>query len=157
MSETYKKIKSEIVIAMKAKDSERLLTVRSLDSAIKNISINSGHREGPTEEDVVVGLNQAVKRGLDSAEQFKAAGRTELADAEIYQVHIAREFLPAQLSSEDLKKLVLDVVDLHESECGLVQKDFGSIMKKCVAKANGAADNKSISEAIKSLFKERGL
>jgi uncharacterized protein YqeY len=124
---------------------------------IKNIAINAGHREGPTEEDVLTGLNQAVKRGLDSAEQFKAAGRIELAESELYQVEIARQFLPAQLSSEDLKKLVFEVVDLHESECGLVQKDFGPVMKKCVAKANGAADNKSISEAIKTLFKERGL
>lgn len=157
MSETYKKIKSEIVVAMKAKNSERLLTLRSLDSAIKNIAINAGHREGPTEEDVLTGLNQAVKRGLDSVDQFKGAGRTELAEAELSQVEIAREFLPTQLSAEDLQRLVFEVVDLHESECGLVQKDFGSIMKKCVAKANGAADNKSISEAIKTLFKERGI
>lgn len=157
MSETYTKIKSEIISAMKAKDSDRLLTLRSLDSAIKNVAIAAGHREGPTDTDVMTALNQAVKRGTDSLYQFLNAGRTDLAAVEAAQVAIVREFLPAQLDPTKLKEQVLEIVDLHESECGLVQKDFGQIMKKCTAKFNGAADNKSISDAIKAIFAERGV
>lgn len=157
MSETYTKIKSEIISAMKAKDSDRLLTLRSLDSAIKNVAIAAGHREGPTDADVLAALNQAVKRGTDSAEQFKNAGRADLASIEAAQVAIAKEFLPAQLDPAKMKAQVLEIVDLHESECGLVQKDFGQIMKKCAAKFNGAADNRSISDVIKAIFAERGV
>ena len=153
MSETYSKIKSEIIVAMKAKDSDRLLALRSLDSSIKNISINLGHRDGPTEEDVLSGLSQMIKHGLDSAEQFQKAGREDLFKTESFQVSVAQSFLPKQLTKEELKEIVF--VELSEKE--LSQKDFGKLMKSFGESLKGNTDNKSISETIKNYFSEKGV
>ena len=153
MSETYSKIKSEIIVAMKSKDSNRLLALRSLDSTIKNISINLGHREGPTEDDVLSGLSQAIKRGLDSAEQFKNAGREDLFQTESFQVSVAQSFLPKQLTKEELKTIISEELSGKE----LTQKDFGKLMKSFGESLKGKTDNKSISETIKTYFSENGI
>lgn len=153
MSETYSKIKSEIIVAMKSKDSDRLLALRSLDSTIKNISINLGHRDGPTEEDVLSGLAQMIKRGLDSAEQFKNAGREDLFQTESFQVSVAQSFLPKQLTKEELKEIIWNELNGKE----LTQKDFGKLMKSFGESLKGKTDNKSISEMIKNYFSENGV
>ena len=153
MSETYKKIKSEIVIAMKAKDANRLLVLRSLDSAIKNHAINAGHRDGPTDEDVISGLSQAVKRGTDSAEQFRTGNRMDLVESELFQVEIARSFLPAQMSKEELEHRIReDVMDYNAINGIATQKDFGKIMKIIIPKYKGVAESKDIQEILKGLL-----
>ena len=153
MSEIYAKIKAEIVAAMKAKDANRLLVLRSLDSAIKNHAINAGHRDGPTEEDVLSGLSQAVKRGSDSAEQFKAGNRMDLVESELFQVEIARSFLPQQMSREELTdSLKCDVQDYVAINGQATQKDFGKIMKIVIPKYKGKAESKDIQEILKGLL-----
>lgn len=153
MSETYNKIKAEIVIAMKAKDADRLLVLRSLDSAIKNHAINAGHRDGPTDEDVVNGLSQAVKRGSDSAEQFRAGNRMDLVERELFQVGIARSFLPQQLSKEELDHNIrADVMEYNAINGIATQKDFGKIMKIVIPKYKGVAESKDIQEILKGLL-----
>ena len=104
MSDTYKRIKSEIISGMKEKNSEKVLTLRTLDSNIKNISISNLHKDGPTEEDVLQGLSQMIKRGTDSAEQFAKGNREDLVKNELSQVAIAKSFLPVQMSREELKQ-----------------------------------------------------
>lgn len=146
---TYINIRAEIVSAMKAKNPDRLMALRGIDTLIKNIAITKGRKE-PLEEDVIAGLSQAVKRGSDSAEQFKNAGREELAAVEIYQVSVAKEFLPTEPSKEELKAEVLAVI----AELGEVtKKDFGKIL----GKLSGKASNKTISEVVKEVFAERGI
>jgi len=158
MSETYKNIKSEIIVAMKAKDSNRLLVLRSLDSAIKNISINAGHREGPTEEDTLQGLSQAVKRGSDSIEQFRAAGREDLVETELYQVQVAKSFLPTQMDKAELLIRVIEDIQDHTTLNGAVTlKDFGKFMKLLGEKYRGKVDNKTLSECIKEAFALHGV
>lgn len=153
MSDIYKKIKSEIVIAMKAKDANRLLVLRSLDSAIKNHAINAGHRDGPTDEDVIAGLSQAVKRGADSAEQFRTGNRMDLVESELFQVEIARSFLPEQMSKEELADdLACDVQDYLAINGSATQKDFGKIMKIVISKYKGLAESKDIQEILKGLL-----
>lgn len=155
MSQTYSKLKSEIIFAMKAKDSNRLLALRSFDSTIKNIAINSGHRDGPTEEDVLTGLAQAIKRGTDSAEQFQKAGRDDLFQTESFQVSVAKEFLPKQMSKEELKSEIFK--EISETISSMTQKDFGRLMKLFGEKFRGKSDNKMISEVIKELFSENDV
>lgn len=154
MSETYNKIKAEIVIAMKAKDANRLLVLRSLDSAIKNHAINAGHRDGPTDEDVIAGLSQAVKRGTDSAEQFRTGNRMDLVESELFQVDIARSFLPTQMSREELQDhLTEDLMEYSTSNGLATMKDFGQIMKIVIPKYKGVAESKDIQEILKGLLR----
>ena len=153
MSDTYNKIKAEIVIAMKAKDANRLLVLRSLDSAIKNHAISAGHRDGPTDEDVIAGLSQAVKRGTDSAEQFRAGNRMDLVESELFQVEIARSFLPEQMSREELQDhLTEDLMEYSTTNGLATQKDFGKIMKIVIPKYKGVAESKDIQESLKGLL-----
>lgn len=153
MSETYSKIRSEVIVAMKAKDSNRLLVLRSLDSAIKNIAINAGHREGPTEEDALQGLSQAVKRGSDSIEQFRAAGREDLVETELYQVQVVKSFLPTQMEMDELMITIpCDIQDYIAFNGNLTKKDFGKVMKVLSEKYRGKVDNKSLSQAINITF-----
>lgn len=149
MSETYSKIKSEVIVAMKAKDSNRLLVLRSLDSAIKNIAIKEGHRDGPTEEDTLQGLSQAVKRGSDSAEQFRVAGREDLVETELYQVQVAKSFLPTQMEkAEFIIHVAEDIQDYIALNGAVTTKDFGKFMKLLGEKYRGKVDNKTLSECI---------
>lgn len=150
MSETYQKIKSEIINAMKSKESEKLLALRSLDSTIKNLAINSGHREGPTEEDALSGLAQMVKRGTDSSEQFRMAGRMDLYEVENFQVTLFKTFLPTQLEKSEVKSKILQ--ELGESVSSLSQKDFGRLMKMFGESLKGQTDNKTISESIREIL-----
>lgn len=151
MSETYTRIKSEIIAAMKAKSSDRLLALRSIDSMIKNIAINAKHREGPTEEDTLQGLSQFVKRGSDSAEQFNAAGRTDLMQIELHQIGVAKEFLPEQMDMQELLVAVAsDIQDYQTLNGSVTKKDFGKLMRALGEKYRGKTDNKALSTAINS-------
>lgn len=150
MLETYSKIKSEIVNAMKSKESEKLLALRSLDSTIKNIAINSGHREGPTEADAMSGLAQMVKRGTDSSEQFKTANRMDLFEVEQFQVNLFKTFLPKQLEKSEVKEKIIQ--ELGETISSLSQKDFGKLMKQFGESFKGMTDNKTISESLKEIL-----
>jgi uncharacterized protein YqeY len=151
---TYNKIKQEIISAMKSKNSERLLALRSLDSTIKNISITNNNRETPTEAETIQGISQSIKRGMDSAEQFKQAGRADLLTVEQFQVNVFKEFLPEQMSKEELKQKISEELNSIE---GLSQKDFGKFMKMFGEKYRGLTDNKTISETIKQIFTENGV
>lgn len=153
MSETYKKLKAEIISAMKAKDADKLLVLRNLDSSIKNFAISAGHREGPTEDDVISGLSQAVKRGTDSAEQFRTGGREDLVQVELFQVEIAKSFLPEQMSREELElEIPCQVQDYQAINGTVTNKDFGKIMKVLVTKYKGKAESKDIQEILKGIL-----
>ena len=151
---TYQKIKSEIILSMKEKNSEKLLALRTLDSTIKNISINNNNRSEPTEEETIQGISQIVKRGTDSAEQFKKANREDLVSNELFQVNIAKTFLPKQLSKGELLEKIREEMKKIEF---LSQKDFGKLMKTFGETFRGLTDNKSISECIKEIFQELGV
>ena len=151
---TYNKIKQEIIAAMKAKNSSRLLALRSLDSTIKNISITNNNRDIPTDTETIQGISQSIKRGSDSAEQFKNAGRADLYLMEMFQVNVFKEFLPEQLSKEELKQKISEELSSIEN---ITAKDFGKFMKMFGEKFRGLTDNKTISETIKEIFTETGV
>lgn len=145
---TYEKIKEEIKVAMRSKDSNKLLALRSLDSQIKNVAITNLHKEGPTEDDVLAALSQLIKRGSDSAEQFKKAGREDLFEVESFQVNLFKGFLPKQLSKNELKEIIEQEL-AHET---LSAKDFGRLMKIFVPKYKGKCDGKDLQEVLKEFL-----
>ncbi len=150
---TYQTIKSEIISAMKSKDQNKLLVLRTLDSAIKNISIQNNNRSEPTEQETIQGISQMVKRCSDSAEQFKNANRMDLFENETFQMNVAKSFLPKQLSKEDVKEKISQELSGQEFS----QKDFGKFMKHFGETFRGLTDNKTISEVIKEIISENGV
>lgn len=139
-------IMNDMKAAMREKDQVRLDAIRGLQSAIKNREIDS--RPNPlTEDDVLAVIKKLVKQRKESIEQFQSAGRQDLVEKESTELKVLETYLPAQMSREQIEKIVAEVV----AETGAKTiKDMGTVMKAVTAKTAGAADNKLVSELIKA-------
>lgn len=135
-------ILADMKTAMKAKDAARLEAVRFLQAAIKNKEIEVRPKE-MTDEDALSCVKKVAKQLKDAIEQYEGAGRKELADKEKAQLAVIETYLPAQLPKEQLEKIIEEVI----AETGASSmKDMGNVIKGTIAKTQGAADNKTISE-----------
>ena len=140
------KIVSDLTAAMKAKDADRLSTLRMVKANLMNRKIEKGSEL--TDEEVTKALQSLVKQRRDSIEQYKNAGRTELAEKEAAEIKVIEDYLPQAASAEEIDAAVASAI----TETGaLSMKDMGSVMKAAMAKLAGkSADGKAVSEAVKS-------
>ncbi len=139
-------ISADLKEAMKAKDAAKLSAIRMVQSAFKNREIELRPNAMPEEEYMGV-IKKLVKQRKESIEQFQQAGRQDLVDQESAELKLLEAYLPAQLSREEIEKIVTAVV----AETGATTvKDMGKVMKEAQARAGGQADNKIMSEIIKS-------
>ncbi len=144
--ELREKILADIKSAMVSRDTVKLNTLRFLNAQIKNKEIDS--RPTPiTADDVMTVVKKLVKQRKESIEQFSAAGRMDLADQENAELKILETYLPAQMSREQIEKLVTEVIAATGAK---TIKEMGTVMKEAQARAAGTADGKLISEIIKS-------
>jgi uncharacterized protein YqeY len=144
--EVREKLTADMKTAMKEKDQVKLDTIRFLQSAIKNREIDS--RPNPlTSDDVMAVIKKLVKQRKESIEQYQNASRQDLVDKEMSELKILETYLPAQMSREQIEKIVSDVI--AEVKATSV-KDMGAVMKAVQVKTQGTADNKVVSEVIKS-------
>lgn len=126
---------------MKSKDSVKLGTVRSVISAVKNQEIDS--KKELNEEEILTLVSREVKKRKEAAALYEKGGRPELKDKEIQEMEILKTYLPEQVSEEELRKRIQEVI----SETGAQgMKDFGKIMKTLVPEFKGKADNALIKE-----------
>ena len=133
--------------AMKARDTVRLETVRGARGAIRNKEIEVG---GELDDDGIQQvLRSLMKQRGDSIEQFRAAGREDLADKETAERAVLEAYLPAAPSPEEVERVVAEVIQ----EVGASgPRDMGKVMKPALARLGGAADGKLVSEAVKRLL-----
>ena len=144
--EIRERIMADMKSAMKDKDQVRLDTVRFLQSAIKNREIEA-RPNAITADDVLAVIKKLVKQRKESIEQFQNASRQDLADKEKAELKILETYLPAQLSKEQIESIVgATIAEVKASSI----KDMGTVMKAVLAKTQGAADNKIVSEVIKA-------
>ncbi len=127
--------------AMKSKDSLKLGTIRSVIAAVKNQEIDL--RKDLDEEDVLTIVSREVKKRKEAASLYKKGKRPELEDKEIQEMKILQTYLPEQISEEDLRQRIQEVIEETGAE-GM--KDFGKIMKTLVPEFKGKADNALIKE-----------
>jgi len=140
----FLKLQEDIKEAMKARDQEKLLALRTLSSDIKKIAIDAGRRD-PSDEDVLAAVARAIKQREDSAEQFRTAGRAELAERENAQVGWIRAYQPAQLSEDEIRAIVSEVV----AETGASsKKDMGKVMAALMPRVKGKADGKLVQSVV---------
>lgn len=139
-------IMNDIKTAMKEKDSLKLNTLRFLNSAIKNREIEM--RPNPiTSEEIMGVIKKLVKQRKESIEQYSAAARQDLVDQETAELKILETYLPAQMSRSQVEALVAEII----SKTGAKSvKDMGPVMKEVIARSQGTADNKLVSEIIKA-------
>lgn len=144
--EIREKILADIKSAMVSKDTVKLNTLRFLNAQIKNREIDS--RPNPiTAEDIMGVIKKLVKQRKESIEQFSAAGRTDLADAETSELKVLEGYLPAQMTREQVEALVTEVIAATGAK---TIKEMGQVIKETQARAAGTADGKTISEVVKA-------
>ena len=133
-------------VAMKAKDSLRLTTIRMARTALKNVEIDT--RQELDEAAAIKVLSTLVKQRREAAEAYRET-RPELAEKEELEVVILQEFLPAQLSKAEIEALVAKAV--AESGAGSM-KDMGAVMKLVTPQTTGRADGKMVSNLVRKLL-----
>lgn len=136
--------------SMKAGTSDRTNILRLAMNAINNRQVENRGKgiEGElSDEDVIDVLMKEVKRRNESAAVYAEAGRQELADVELAEVVIFKEFLPEELSTEELDAIVTAAIEKTEAK---ELKDMGKVMAEINPQIRGRADAKAVSDLIKS-------
>lgn len=132
--------------AMKSKDTQSLEALRSVKSALLLAQTETGSKADLTEEEEIKLLQKQVKQRKDSAAIYKEQGREDLAEPELAQAKVIEQFLPKQLSEDEVGKIVDEII----AETGASSMaDMGKVMGLATAKVAGKADGKTISTAVK--------
>ena len=139
----------EIKTAMRAKDSLRLEALRAIKSAVMLEQTSSAAGTTLSDEQEIKLVQKLVKQRKDSAQIFKDQNRPDLVEPEEAQAKIIAAFLPAQLSEEEITKIVRDIIDQTGAE-GM--KDMGKVMGMAPKQMAGTADGKTISTIVKQLL-----
>lgn len=142
-----KKLNEEMVKATKAKDKIRLSAIRLLKTAVHNKEIELMRPLNETE--FMQLLSAMVKQRKDSIEQFAKGGRTDLVEKEEAELKVVQEFLPAQMTDEELENIIKKAI----AEAGAASvKDMGKVMKILMPQITGKADGKAAGEKVKALL-----
>ena len=133
--------------AMKAKDKERLKTIRLALSDIKRVEVDT--REEQSDSQIIAILDKMVKQRRESIKQFELGGRQELAAQEELEIEILNEFLPKALKDEEIDSLIHSAI----SDSGAKTiRDMGKVMGLIKPLVIGRADLSVVSEKIKDLL-----
>ena len=147
MSDLLNQIQESMKSAMKAKESEKVQLYRTLISSCKNKKIEVGHELNNKE--VIQVLRKQAKQRKDSIEQFKKGNREDLVANEKFELDIIEKLLPAQMSAEDVEKIVVSVME----ETGFkTMADRGKLMGAVMAKLKGKADGSVVNQVVSKLL-----
>jgi uncharacterized protein YqeY len=143
------RISEEIKVAMKAKDKVRLETVRSIKKVIleKESSLRAQGQDSLTESQELEVLSQLAKQRRDSIEQYRKAGREDLAEQESQELAILEEYLPKQLSDEEVAAIIDEVIT---SIGATSAKDMGKVMGPVMQQLKSRADGQKIQAMVKA-------
>lgn len=134
-------------IAMKSKDTQSLAALRAVKSALLIAQTANGSKEEISEAEELKILQKQVKQRKDSAAIFTEQGRGDLAEPELLQAAVIEQFLPKQLSEQEVAAVVEAII----AETGATtMKDMGKVMGMANGKLAGKADGKTISTIIKA-------
>jgi uncharacterized protein len=142
------KINEDLKSAMKSGDKIRLETIRSIRALILEFE-KSGSGKELSEEEALKMLNSAVKKRKDSIEQFAKAGRTDLVEKEQEELEILNEYLPKQLSEDEIRNEVKNIA----AKIGAIGKqDFAKLMPQVMKELKGKADGKIVRTAVEDFL-----
>jgi uncharacterized protein YqeY len=139
------KVKKQIIDAMKAKDELRVSTLKLLSAALHNEYIEK-QKELSEDQEMAVVAKEAKKR-KDAIEAYESAGAKDKADKEKKELEILQEYLPEELTDDELQRIVDEVIKATGASS---MQDMGKVMGAVVGKCKGRADGKRISELVRS-------
>ena len=132
--------------AMREKNTVALESLRAIKSAILLLQTQSGAKETPDDAEITKLLQKLVKQRKESASIFREQGRVDLAEPEEAQIEIISQFLPEQLSAEEVEKVIDEVI---QSMGATTMKEMGKVMGMANKQLAGKADGKLIAEIVK--------
>jgi uncharacterized protein len=143
------RISDDIKLAMKAQDKIRLETVRNIKKVIleKESAIRPLGQENLTEEQEIEIVVQLAKQRRDSIAQYHQAGRTDLVNQEAQELTILEEYLPKQLSEDEISQIIEDIISQSKATSA---KDMGKVMGAAMQQLKGKADGKKVQEMVKA-------
>ncbi len=139
------KIQDSVKDAMRAKDKDRLNTLRQITASIKQLEVDN--RQDLSDDDIIVVLTKMTKQRKDSLSQFEQAGREDLAVIERAELAIIEEFLPTPLTESELNAAIASAI--AESGASSI-KDMGAVMTVLRPKVQGRADMGAVSSQVKA-------
>ncbi|ABK36061.1 GatB/YqeY domain-containing protein [Aeromonas hydrophila] len=138
-------LKDQQKLAMLAKDKARLGAIRLLMAEIKQREVDT--RVELNDQDILAVVTKMVKQRRDSISQFEAAGRQDLADKESAEIVVLQEFLPQQLTADEIAALIEQAI----AESGAaIMADMGKVMAVLKPKIQGRADVGAVSAQVKT-------
>lgn len=140
-------IHEDLKRSLKAKDGTRVSVLRFLLSSIKNREIEK--KEALTDEEVLSEIASSAKRRRESVEAFTEGGREDLVAREETELAILQEYLPRQLTPEEIRGAVQEVV---QSVGASSMNDLGKVMKELMPRMRGKADGKLVSEIVREIL-----
>ena len=138
------KFNKDIINAMKAKDQTRLTVLRMVKGAMQLDSINN--KKEINDELLIDNVSKQIKLRNDSIVEFEKANRNDLIEKNKEEIEILKEYLPTQLTSDEIDAILNEVFDTVKPTSS---KDMGSIMREVTPKVKGRADMKLVSDKIK--------
>ena len=142
------RIQKDLVLAMKNRQENALAALRSIKTAIQNEKTNGTYHE-LTDADVVGIIQKLVKQRKESMDIYSQAGRNELAGKEQKEMLVLMEYVPKQLTEEEVEEKVKEII----AETGASSmKDMGKVMGLATQRMKGLAEGKTISQIVKNLL-----
>lgn len=140
------KLSEDMKTALRKKDALKLSTIRLLLAAIKNLEIAKGKDKELKESDLLGALSAEAKKRKEAIEGYKRGKREELVEKETRELEIIKEYLPEELSPEELGRIVEETIE----EIGAKDlKDMGKVMGAVMEKIKGRADGKVVNQMVR--------
>lgn len=143
-----KQLNDDMKQAMKNKDKEKLSVIRMVKASLQNESIKLGKGELSEDEDLSI-LSRELKQRKDSLQEFKSAGRDDLVEKLEMEIKIIEEYMPEQLSDEELSAIVQETIQETGASS---KKDMGKVMSAIMPKVKGKADGSKINKLVQEFL-----
>ncbi len=147
MSALHTQLTEDMKNALKSGDKARLGVLRMTLAQLKDERIRL--QKELTDEDVIRILAKGVKSRKDSVESYRSGGREDLAEKEAFEISVLEQYLPEQMSEEDVRAVVAEVI---RQTGAASMKDMGKVMGPAMARLKGKADGKMVQDIVRALL-----
>lgn len=142
-------IQSDLLESMKQKNDIKTGALRMLKASILKFEVSGKEKIESSDEDILVLISKEIKQRKDSAEQFKAGNRIEMAEKEEKEIEILQEYLPKQASDDEIKLIVSKII----KDSGEIDKpNIGKIMGLAMSQLKGKADGNRVKNIVSMLL-----
>ena len=143
----YEKIQSDMYTAMKQGEKEKASTLRTVLAKLKDKQIDA--REPLSEKDEIKVLQTLIKQRKESIDLYQKGGRSELAEAESFELEIINTYLPEMMNEDDVRKLIEEIIEETGAQS---MADLGKVMPQIMKQGKGLIDGKTAQRIVSEML-----